>query len=214
MINPRTLIVLLALAAAGWWYSPLSPRGNAGQALAQGAAGGCELPPRVAPLEAPLQTPVPAHLQPIRLPAATLRPLAGFSVDAKVLSRHDYDSDRESALSPVDFALGWGAMREDSVVDRLNITQSGRWYHYRYTGAPPIPHEDIGRSSANMHMIPADAGVADALEAVEAGDRVRIDGWLVEVQATDGWQWRSSTTREDTGRGACEVVYVCAVTRL
>jgi hypothetical protein len=33
----------------------------------------------------------------------------------------------------------------------------------------------------------------------------------VQVNTPDGWRWRSSLTREDTGGGACEVVYVCAV---
>lgn len=65
-----------------------------------------------------------------------------------------------------------------------------------------------------MHMIPADAAVADALDAIRKGDNVRIDGWLIEASAPDGWRWRSSTTREDAGGGACEVVYVCGITRL
>jgi len=56
--------------------------------------------------------------------------------------------------------------------------------------------------------------IAEALDGVHQGDRVRIDGWLVEAQAPDGWVWRSSTSREDSGNGACELVYVCAVTRL
>ena len=64
-----------------------------------------------------------------------------------------------------------------------------------------------------MHMLPADDAVAAALGDVEAGERVRIDGWLVQVNAPDGWRWRSSLTREDSGGGACELVYVCAVTR-
>ena len=34
---------------------------------------------------------------------------------------------------------------------------------------------------------------------VRKDDHVRIDGWLVEADAPDGWRWRSSTTREDTG---------------
>ena len=62
-----------------------------------------------------------------------------------------------------------------------------------------------------MHMIPATGEVARALAGIRAGQRVRIDGWLVEVQADDGWRWRSSTSREDTGGGACEVVYVCGI---
>ena len=70
---------------------------------------------------------------------------------------------------------------------------------------------EIVRSSANMHLIPADAAVAQALRGVRAGQHVRIDGWLVQADAPDGWRWRSSLTREDSGGGACELVYVCGI---
>ena len=215
-MNVRTVCLLLALVAVGWWFSPLSPRGGAEFAAQadEGHPSGCEMPPRVDAFDPPRQSPVPGHLRPFRLRAATLTPLAGFSVDAKVLSRRDYSSDREAQLSPVDLALGWGPMRDDAVIERLNITQSNRWFHYRYRGDPPIPRADITRSASNMHMIPADADVARALDDVETGDRVRIDGWLVEANAPDGWRWRSSTSRDDSGAGACEVVYVCSVTEL
>jgi hypothetical protein len=64
-----------------------------------------------------------------------------------------------------------------------------------------------------MHLIPADAEVAREMAKVDADDRVRIDGWLVQVEAGDGWRWRSSLRRDDSGGGACELVYVCAVRR-
>jgi len=205
------LVVLLV--TVGWWYSPMSPRVPAPAAPAEGVAITCPPPPRVERGAAPLQSPVPASLAPFRLEAAELQPLAGFSVDARVLSREDYLAGRESDLSPTDLALGWDRMRETSVLDRLEISQSGRWYQYRWQGDPPLPPQEIARSSANMHMIPADQAVAAALARIDAGDRVRIDGWLVEAVTPDGWRWRSSTTRDDTGGGACELVYVCAITR-
>lgn len=208
------VVLLLLICAVGWWFSPVAPRAARTYEAATGAAIDCRLPPRVEAFEPPRQTPVPPSLGPFRLQAATLTPLAGFSVDAKVLSRKDYQSGREAELSPTDLALGWGRMRDDRIVERLDISQSGRWFHYRYTGAPPIPEHEIVRSASNMHMIPADDAVAQALDDVRQGDRVRIDGWLVEAQAPDGWRWRSSTSREDSGDGACEVVYICAVTRL
>lgn len=233
-MSGRAWLALLVLAAAiGWWYSPVSPRKAAGYERVDAAtvattqiassaesrnghasAIACQLPLLVQPFDPPRQSPVPSSLAAFRLNAATLTPLAGFSIDARVLSRRDYRSDREADLSPVDLALGWGRMRDDAVLSQLDITQSGRWYRYRYGGTPPIPPSEIDRSAANMHMIPGSRDIATALDEVEAGERVRIDGWLVEAQAQDGWRWRSSTTRDDTGQGACELVYVCAITRL
>ena len=211
-MNLRLVAALLAIAALGWWYSPLSPRVPSVAAQVAGETPRCPLPPQVLPGDPPLQSDVPGDLAPFRLKAATLVPLAGFSVDARVLSREDYHLGRESDLSPTDLALGWGRMREDGVLARLAISQSGRWYQYRWRDAPPLPPDEIVRSSANMHMIPANANVAKALHRVRKDERVRIDGWLVEADAPDGWRWRSSLTREDSGGGACEVVYVCVVT--
>lgn len=203
------VLVLLAIAAIGWWFSPISPRFRPPAPTAVGSAPGCRPPVRGVTGAAPLQSAVPEDLRPFRLRTATLQPLAGLSLDARVLAREDYSFGREAEYSPTDLALGWQRMSEDAVLARLDITQSARWYRYRWQHAPPLPLAEIVRSSANMHMIPSDSATAAALARVRAGQRVRIEGWLVEVQANDGWHWRSSLTREDSGSGACEVVYVC-----
>jgi hypothetical protein len=206
-------LVLVGLALVGAWYSPWSPRVPAPPAPAPGTIANCPLPPAVTTGAAPLQTPVPGGMPAFALAAATLTPLAGFSVDARVLSREDYHLGREADLSPTDLALGWGRMREDAVLDHLDIGQAARWYRYRWRGDPPIPLAEIVRSSANMHMIPADGRVARTLARIRRGDRVRIDGWLVRADTTDDWHWQSSLSRDDTGNGACELVYVCALRR-
>lgn len=212
-MSMRAWIALaLLVAALGWWFSPHSPRGAGAPEPVAGERIACPMPPLVARGEPPRQSPLPRALSPFRLQPATLVPLAGFSVHARVLSREDYRFDREAELAPTDLALGWGRMGEDAVLDRLEIDQSGRWFHYRYEGEPPIPPDEIVASAANMHLIPADDTVARALRRVRAGDRVRIDGWLVEAQADDGWRWRSSLSRNDSGSGACELIYVCAIT--
>ena len=46
------------------------------------------------------------------------------------------------------------------------------------------------------------------LESVRSVEVVKLSGYLVQVNASDGWHWKSSLIREDTGNGACEVVYV------
>lgn len=201
----------MVIGVIGWWFSPASPRAAPVPVHAAGASIDCRLPPRVSSGDSPRQTDVPASLAPFRLQAATLKPLAGFSVEARVLSREDYSVGREADLSPTDLALGWGRMRDDDVLSRLDISQGGRFYSYRWEDQPPLPPPEIVRSSANMHLIPANEAAAEALRRVRKDDRVRIDGWLVEAEAADGWRWRSSTTREDSGAGACEVIYVCAI---
>lgn len=217
------LLLVIACLALGWWLArpagnlPTPPPGptEAASTRTRGsaAASACPLPPRVARGDAPLQSELTRAMPPFRHADASLVPLAGFSIEARVLGSETYRMDREAAFAPLDLALGWGRMADDAVLARLQLSQGGRWYRYRWQGDAPIPREEIARSSANMHMIPADAQVERALRAIEPDQRVRIDGWLVQVEASDGWRWRSSLRRDDQGSGSCEVVYVCAVTR-
>ncbi len=213
------LLLVIACLALGWWLArpagnlPSPPPSPTEAASTSTTASGCPMPPRVARGDAPLQTELASTMSPFHHPDASLVPLAGFSIEARVLGSETYRLDREAAFAPLDLALGWGRMTDDAVLSRLQLSQGGRWYRYRWQGDAPIPREEIARSSANMHMIPADAQVERALRAIEPDQRVRIDGWLVQVEASDGWRWRSSLRRDDQGSGSCEVVYVCAVTR-
>lgn len=180
-------------------------------AMADGRPVACVLPP-AASGQPPLQSALPATIKAFRVGDFTVSPLAGFSAEARVLSREDYRFGPESALSPTDLALGWQRMADPSIYRRLDISQSGRWYHYRWGAeGPPLPLEEIIRSSANMHLVPADETVARALDRVRPDQTVRIQGWLVEARRDDGWTWRSSLSREDSGGGACELIYVCAL---
>lgn len=140
-----------------------------------------------------------------------VKPLATFTVQARVLSREDYSLGKEAELSPVDLALGWKRMADPGVYKALNITQSGRWYRYTWRDQPPIPPQEIIESSANMHMIAATPAVERALKQARAGGYIRITGKLVEVTHQSGWRWTSSLTRTDSGANACELVFVEAV---
>lgn len=139
-----------------------------------------------------------------------LTALARFEVEARVLRREDYRFDTEAALAPVDLALGWGRMSDSAVLDHFEITQGNRFYYWR-TQQFPIPRREVETHSANMHMIPASPTVERRLKAVRAGQVVRFSGYLIEANRSDGWRWRSSLTRDDTGAGACEVVWVDAL---
>lgn len=139
-----------------------------------------------------------------------VEPLAAYTIEARVLSTERYRFGREAEISPVDFAVGWGAMSDSAVLRQIDITQSGRFYFWRVQQFP-IPQQEIESHSVNMHMIPANAAVARKLEEVRPGHIVRLRGYLVAIRADDGWQWRSSLSRTDTGNGACELMWVESV---
>lgn len=137
-----------------------------------------------------------------------LQPLAAFELDARALATERYRLDAGAALAPLDVAFGWGRMSDQSVIDRLDIGQGARFYTWSYQDPPPLAPTEIARSSANLHLIPADAGVERQLLAIRPGQRVRLGGLLVEAAGAHGFRWRSSLSREDSGDGACELVWV------
>lgn len=137
----------------------------------------------------------------------TLTTRAHFDITARVLSRKDYSGGADARLIPTDLALGWGRMSDSDVLAKIDISQSSRFYYW-HVKEFPIPRREIETSSANMHMIPANEDVKRQLEQVRQGELVRITGFLVDAGRADGWRWKTSLTRDDTGAGACELIYV------
>jgi len=133
--------------------------------------------------------------------------LASFDIRGRVIGAERYRFDRGAALSPVDLALGWGPMSDSHVLQQLSISQGGRFYSW-WAQSFPVPREIIETHSANMHMIPATDDLERRLKSIRAGNVVRIKGFLVEVTGKDGFRWKSSLTRTDTGAGACELIWV------
>lgn len=137
-----------------------------------------------------------------------LKPLARFSLDARILHRKVYRYDRESKLAPVDLAVGWGPMSDQAVLDRMEITQSTRFYWYQYQLPPPIPREQIVSHSTNVHVIPATPAIAAFCKSLRSGDLIHLEGELVEATGPEIGAWRSSLSRTDSGNGACELMLV------
>lgn len=188
-MNKRRLLALALLAALWYGWAELRPGFSPGQ-QAQPQPGGT-----------------------YRLGQHTITPLEPFTLEARVLGRENYRYDRGAQLSPTDLALGWGPMADPQVLAQIDISQGNRWYRW-HVEEYPIERRDIETHSANMHMIPANAEAAAELARVEPGQRVELSGQLVRVDSDDGFQWLSSLSREDTGDGACELVWLEKLRRL
>lgn len=140
--------------------------------------------------------------------------IAQFELKAKVLGKERYRYDRESDLAPYDLALGWGRMSDQAVIDKFDISQRARWFFWKSDNYP-IPRKEIEISAANMHMIPATEEIKDELDDLLVGEIIYLKGYLVSAMSPqDGWRWKSSLSRTDTGGGACEVVWVEKLLRI
>lgn len=142
-----------------------------------------------------------------RVAQYTVSTLQRFELEARILGREDYYLDRGAKLSPTDLALGWGPMADPEVLRHIAISQGNRWYFW-HAKQLPIERRQIERHSANMHLIPANPSVASTLAGLKPGQRIRLSGQLVRVDGDDGYSWVSSLSREDTGDGACELIWV------
>jgi hypothetical protein len=136
-----------------------------------------------------------------------ITPLAKFSIEARILSRKRYYFGRAAKLVPVDLALGWGAMSDESVLKSIKISQSNRFYFW-FVKRFPIPKQEIITHSSNMHLIPANSEIRSKIKQARKGSLVKFSGYLVKVVCDDGWHWNSSLRRDDVGNGACELVWV------
>ena len=146
--------------------------------------------------------------------------LYSYDISALVVGTRSYsDYDIGGKLAPKDLALAWGKVAEYN--DRIDFhwSQSNRWYYWQvntYSEIEAVGGVDgVSQHSANNHLIAADETVKAAIKSINAGDYVRIKGYLVNVSAskpdgTNFW-WNSSTERTDTGDGSCEVIYVTSV---
>jgi hypothetical protein len=145
----------------------------------------------------------------------TITTLARYQIEALVISTERYWIDGGASLSPIDFAVCWGPMSDDSIVDQFSFSQGHRWFSYRHYGNKPMPlAEDVLNSHcANMHMVPADSHVEKQLKSVSARDVVDMSGYLVEITGPNRFKWTSSLTRTDTGAGACELMWVQELTK-
>jgi hypothetical protein len=61
---------------------------------------------------------------------------------------------------------------------------------------------------SNNHLISDDDFIRDQVKDIRVGDQIRVRGYLASYSNPNGGRRGTSTTRLDTGDGACETLYV------
>jgi len=164
-------------------------------------------PPGVLAPHEPRQVALPESRPPFEKNGYWLQPLAFFEASARVLSKKFYIFDRQAELAPVDLALGWGDMSDSEILNQIDISQENRFLLTSSVHSPLSAAETTLQTS-NVHIIPANETIEAQIKSVRKGQIVSISGYLVEARATDGFKWRSSLVRTDSGNGACELLWV------
>lgn len=165
--------------------------------------------------EEPRQLALNGDDPPIQTGDWTLTPLAGYIIQARVLSTKRYRSDLTAEIAPTDLLLGWGPMSDSAILRTMSFRQNNRFGFWTFGGDCPLPEAEISKHAANTHLILANESVRRRIASLKVGSLVRLRGQLVEARHADGGKpWRSSLTRTDRGDGACEIIYVESVIEL
>lgn len=140
-----------------------------------------------------------------------VRPVAEYEIAGLVVSLNDPTSwwdvyHDETSVDTKDLGLIWGPnLRSDDFhrVEFWNVSWTVNW---RYPAG--VRFHDAAIS--NNHLVTPHQHVRDAIARVRVGDQVVLRGLLVDYapRSRPGAWRQTSTTRTDTGNGACEVVCV------
>ena len=134
---------------------------------------------------------------------------ARYDITARVIRKEIYRFDGGAGLAPVDLGVGWGPMSDTAVLEHIRFTQMGRFFYWDARDASlPLPARTLQTHAAQMHMVPPDGAMEDRLKRLRPGQIVHATGWLVDIRGPNGFAWNTSLRRDDTGAGACEILYV------
>src|SRR6266581_1148758 len=149
----------------------------------------------------------------------TLTPRAVYDISGLVVSQHRGDAllnlDHKADPGNIkDVCLVWGDVITNGSYRKVKYRSGEFTCEYSWSGivTPPFAAEKI----SNNHLIPASKAIAGDIQAIRTGDQIRMKGLLVDYKVTsagrDIFTRRTSLTRDDTGNGACEILYVTDVT--
>lgn len=134
-----------------------------------------------------------------------------FEISGEAVAVTSYRWSFKNPYYDVDLGLAWGP-RIKHYKDQLKFYQGARWLMWSYQESlEPAALQDIQSHIGNIHLIPAEGhpNLEKAIHWIHVGDPVRVRGFLVEIFGPSGELIAaSSTRRDDSGDGACEIVWV------
>ena len=146
------------------------------------------------------------------------------NVDYRIAPEYDYDlvgmivsfrhHDNNSRmhrladdhLNMLDVCVVWGDNTSRAQLDKIDFWNGIFTCNVKTRDQAAWESFDMYQLS-NNHLISDDEFIRDQVRKVKVGDQVRIRGVLASYESPGGVRG-TSTTRTDTGDGACETIYV------
>ena len=142
-----------------------------------------------------------------------VKPKFRYALDGLVVSFRHHDGNsrmhRRSRdhLNMLDVCVVWGGNADPELLNRLSFWNGIFTCNVKTRDRAAWDRFDIFDLS-NNHLISDDPRIRDEVRSIRVGDQIRVEGWLASYGTRTGDERCTSTTRSDTGNGACETIYV------
>lgn len=149
-----------------------------------------------------------------------LKPLYNYELNGIIVHRMDYtwfSLYKKDSVFPLDLCMVWGKNVESGVYKNENVSysQDARFCWWSWSGGNiQFNNNEI----SNNHLLISSDELRAKLDDLYEGDQIKIKGKLVDVSAKNTgdvgefdpghFSLKTSTVRDDTGAGACEIIFV------
>ena len=137
--------------------------------------------------------------------------VATYEISGRVTNTHKYNSlNTITQTSPLDVTITWGKTATNKTNKNVKYYSIGDRHVYNKI----LDLEGYNNNEmSNNHLIPESNKIKEELNMIKIGDYIKLEGMLVNIK-TKNSSMSTSVYRDDTGSGACEVMYVTKVTWL
>ena len=123
--------------------------------------------------------------------------------------KRQFHSRANDRLNVKDLCVIWGENATNGSYRRARF-HSGEFTCFVRFPSVPAAQAFVPRALSNNHLLAVDPELRRQLRALRRGDQIALSGYLASYGHTEGQgYWRgTSVSREDTGNGACETLFV------
>jgi hypothetical protein len=165
--------------------------------------------------EEPLQEPSnePDFVEVAGGTAYLLTPVARYAIRGLVVTYHDSDSwldishrEWDDKLNVKDLSLIWGYNLREGEYEKVAFSHGDWTGYYQWRGNVRFS----GAHFSNNHLLVAkEKSFYRAVMGCRTGDQVLLEGYLVNYRIRGRpFERKTSLIRDDTGDGACEIIYL------
>ncbi len=145
--------------------------------------------------------------------AYRIEPEYDYDLFGMIVSFRHHDGDSRmhlranDHLNMLDVCVIWGDNTNNRRLNKINFWNGIFTCNVKTTDQEAWESFDMYQLS-NNHLISDNVLLRDRVKDIRVGDQIRVRGYLASYRSEKGGTRGTSTTRLDTGDGACETIFV------